>query len=217
ATRYLGIVPSGLSGWLTPLTTCLILVLAVAARPFADRRYRWGIIIGLGFSIGGDTFLMLPGDHFLAGLASFLVAHLFYLWALTSGHRMAASRVPFVIWAFIGTIVVLFLWPGIDVSLRWPVIIYAGVLLAMAAQAASRAMTAGDAAAWAAAVGGAFFVASDMLLAVRKFHGPIPAGHVLVLGTYFLAQWFIALSLVCRRSTIQPEAGLIPSKTAQLR
>ncbi len=31
------------------------------------------------FSLGGDVFLMLPGDYFIPGLASFLVAHLFYI------------------------------------------------------------------------------------------------------------------------------------------
>ena len=37
------------------------------------------LLAALLFSLGGDVFLMLPGNYFIPGLASFLVAHLFYI------------------------------------------------------------------------------------------------------------------------------------------
>src|SRR5258708_3354306 len=79
------------SRWLVyvfkPLTTGLILLLALIASGPELARYQWAIVTSLAFSLAGDVFLMLPGDLFLAGLLSFLVAHIAYLVAFTSGVR----------------------------------------------------------------------------------------------------------------------------------
>ena len=58
-----------------PLTLIPILGLALTAPPARPPRYRWGIVAGLLFSLAGDVLLMLPSDRFLAGLLSFLAAH----------------------------------------------------------------------------------------------------------------------------------------------
>ncbi|HEX2202227.1 MAG TPA: lysoplasmalogenase family protein, partial [Longimicrobium sp.] len=63
---------------LKPLATALVLALALVTAPGADPAYRALIAAGLLFSLFGDVFLMLPEDRFVAGLASFLVAHLLY-------------------------------------------------------------------------------------------------------------------------------------------
>src|SRR5690606_41962032 len=62
-----------------PLTTVLILLLALLASPPVTPAYQWLIVLGLLFSLAGDVFLMLPRDRFVAGLVSFLIAHLFYI------------------------------------------------------------------------------------------------------------------------------------------
>ncbi|NIW49240.1 MAG: lysoplasmalogenase, partial [Gammaproteobacteria bacterium] len=36
-------------------------------------------LIGLALSLAGDIFLMLPDEKFIAGLVSFLLAHLAYI------------------------------------------------------------------------------------------------------------------------------------------
>jgi hypothetical protein len=46
-----------------------------------------------------------------------------------------------------------------------------------------------------AALGGVAFVASDSLLAWDKFAGGIPMPALLVLATYWFAQWCIARSV----------------------
>jgi uncharacterized membrane protein YhhN len=74
-----------------PLTLVLILGLALTAPPSRPPRYRWGIVAGLVFSLAGDVLLMLPSNRFLAGLLSFLAAHVCYLAALTSDSRLAVS------------------------------------------------------------------------------------------------------------------------------
>jgi uncharacterized membrane protein YhhN len=46
-----------------------------------------------------------------------------------------------------------------------------------------------------AALGALLFVASDSLLAFNRFVGKFAAASALVLGTYYAAQWLIALSV----------------------
>ena len=62
-----------------------IILIAVQASFNNLSRYAGFILAGLVFSLAGDVFLMLPSDQFMAGLVSFLIAHLFYIAAFTAG------------------------------------------------------------------------------------------------------------------------------------
>lgn len=79
-----------------PLTTVLILALAVTLPAEPASRYRMGILIGLAFSLAGDVFLMLPSDRFIAGVIAFLAAHLAYLVAFTSFVGPGAAPAAFL-------------------------------------------------------------------------------------------------------------------------
>ena len=177
-----------------PLTTALILALALAAPGPVIPRYRAALAVGLVFSLAGDVFLMLPADRFVAGLASFLAAHLAYLVAF-AGHPAP----PGVAWLFllpylaVAAVMLPLLWPRLG-RLRGPVLLYMAALLAMAWQAAARATTLGEPAAWLAAAGAALFVVSDAALALDRFRAPWAAAQKVVLATYYAAQWLIALS-----------------------
>lgn len=172
----------------------LILTMAVLAPPTQPVRYRRSIIIGLIFSMAGDTFLMLPHDYFIQGLASFLLAQCLYLHAFTADTRFASKPLPFLVFGAIGVAIIGFIWAGIPSALRLPVVLYAGMLLTMASQAGSRALHLKTPLAYAAAVGAILFVVSDSLLALRKFGYSIPYSRLLVLGPYFAAQWLISIS-----------------------
>ncbi len=185
-----------------PLTTVLILLLAVTAPRSFGPRYQWSVVAGLLFSLAGDVCLMLPKDLFLAGLLAFLIAHVCYLVAFTADCRFASRLVPFAVWGSIGLVVLVVLWARIPFALRLPVVLYAGVLLTMAAQAASRAVELRAVPATAAAMGASLFVVSDTLLAINRFGWDLPASRLLVLGTYFTAQWLIAWSVYARRSAV---------------
>jgi uncharacterized membrane protein YhhN len=82
--------------------------------------------------------------------------------------------------------------------LRMPVTVYAAALLAMAWQAAERWMALGTTAALMAAAGAALFVVSDSVLAWGRFVRRHRYGQVIVLSTYFAAQWLIAMSVAAR-------------------
>jgi uncharacterized membrane protein YhhN len=176
-----------------PLTTALLIGVAMSGRG-ADPRYRWAILVGLAFSLAGDVFLMLPGDRFVAGLASFLAAHIAYLIAFSLGVGFGSRPLLLLPYAIAAGAVMWILWPRLG-KLRVPVTVYVVALVAMAWQATTRAAIVNTEPAFAAAVGGALFVVSDATLAINRFRAPFRAAQVLVMSTYVLAQALIALSV----------------------
>src|SRR5690349_8961742 len=72
-----------------PATLVALIVVALALDPASSGRRAW-FVAALAFSLAGDVFLMLPRDLFVAGLASFLVAHVCYVagfWVEPPGAR----------------------------------------------------------------------------------------------------------------------------------
>lgn len=182
-----------------PLTTALVLLLALRAPPAGPPRLRRGILAGLVLSWIGDVFLMLPGDYFVAGLVSFLLAHLCYVAAFSAGVRLGARPLPFVLYALVAVSMLAVLWPRLPAGLHVPVAVYVIVLALMASQAGARALVLATPAATLAAAGGGLFVLSDAALAFDRFHTPFAPAMAVVLATYWLAQVLIASSLWPRR------------------
>lgn len=177
-----------------PLATLLVALLVWrAAAPQAD--YRRAVLAGLLLSTLGDVWLMLPWDAFVAGLASFLVAHLAYLLAFTRRVRLQLLRWPFLAYAVLAAGVLALLWPRLPDALQVPVVIYVVALAAMAAQAAVVALRQPSRSSTAAALGGLSFVVSDALLAIDRFHTPLPLAPLWVLASYWVAQFLIGRSV----------------------
>jgi uncharacterized membrane protein YhhN len=177
-----------------PLTTILILALAAAAPQPVSRGYQALVCAGLLFSLAGDVFLMLPRDRFVAGLASFLVAHLFYVAAFAPRPVTLAAPLVLALLLAYGAVLLRALWPRLG-TLRVPVAVYAAALLVMAWQAAERHAMLGTTPALLAALGAGLFVISDSVLAWERFRQRHGYGQAVVLGTYFAAQWLIASSV----------------------
>jgi len=178
-----------------PLTTFLIIVLAASLPAEPAGSYRLAILLGLVLSLVGDVILMLPGDHFVAGLAAFLLTHLAYLAAFTSEAALAAVPATFLLFAIAEAPILLVAWPSLHRRLRLPVLAYAAVLGAMAAQALTRAVLFPLPPAIAAAIGAALFAVSDSALVYNRFVRPFRLSPLLVLTTYYIAQTLIALSV----------------------
>jgi uncharacterized membrane protein YhhN len=177
-----------------PLATLAILALAALAAPQAEPGVARWILIGLAFSLAGDVLLMLPSDRFTAGLASFLLAHLFYIAAFTqqAGFQLAP-------WALLPLLVAVGLVyrrlsPGLG-SLRLPVIVYMAVIVGMAWQALARCAVVPGTGPLLAAAGALLFATSDAALALARFQGPFRGSQAVVYASYFAAQWLIAVSL----------------------
>ena len=177
-----------------PLTTfCLILLALVPKYPVAPF-YRYMIVAGLVCSLAGDVFLMLPSDKFIAGLLSFLIAHLCYIAAfMFAGERTAVYAWAVAPLLLYGGLMLRWLWPALG-RMRTPVIIYMLVILLMGLAALSRYVETKQSGSSLAACGALIFIASDSILAVDKFRGRFRFAQLLILSTYFTAQWLIALS-----------------------
>lgn len=177
-----------------PLATLLILALALSQASVRGD-YQYLIAAGLLFSTAGDVFLMLPRDRFVAGLASFLVAHLCYIGAFSIGVPFGAAPLLWLPYFAAGGVVVALVWPGLKPALRAPVVVYVVVIAAMAGQASERWHGMGGTAALLAALGAGLFVVSDAVLAIDRFRWKFRAARAVTLATYWSAQLLIALSV----------------------
>ncbi len=180
-----------------PLSTILVIALVFPVVRTDGDHYALLVAVVLLCSLAGDVCLMLPRDRFVAGLVSFLVAHLFYIGAFTRDggfSRQSATALPLLA---IGAVLLSLLWPFLG-PLRLPVIVYMLVILTMAWQALERSRLDAHDGAWWAAVGAVLFVASDAALALVRFRADFSGSRAFVLGTYYLAQWMIATSALVR-------------------
>ena len=176
-----------------PLTMVFILLMAVQAGQPGASLYKVAIIAGLVCSLAGDVFLMLPSDRFVAGLVSFLMAHLFYIAAFTSGTGFGFSWQSLVPCVIYGIFIFGILAPHLG-KMKLPVLVYMVVILVMAWQAWERWRQTGQSGALLAFLGAVLFLISDSALAVNRFRGQYRSAQALILSTYFAAQWLIAHS-----------------------
>lgn len=158
-------------------------------------------LAGLGLSAGGDVALLGDGDRaFLAGVGSFLGAHVAYIAAFSRrrgpwhGPRAAARVAPAAL-VWVGVVPLVAARAG---SLRMPVAVYGTALAAMQATALLLDDDVPSAGRTRIAGGAACFLVSDALLAAGRFlpvSGRHRAGRVVdaaVMATYTTAQWLIA-------------------------
>ncbi len=197
--------PGEIDGWrwlhwvCKPLTTALILGMVLRTEPAVSPRYRRWMAAGMVCSLAGDVFLMLPQDAFVAGLVSFLLAHLCFIVALLGDSRFAERPWGMLACVAYGAFNLWALWPSLPDALHVPVVVYVLVLSGMGGQAVVRANRhARDALAgsaqWSMA-GALLFMLSDTLLAWDRFRFVIPLSGLWVLATYYAALWCLARSV----------------------
>lgn len=149
------------------------------------------IAVGLLLSLLGD---LLIEASFLAGLASFLLAHLVYIAAFTADSRAPGlpRALPF---AAFGAGMYVFLRPRLA-EMSLPVAVYVTAICAMMWRAAARVGRAGPAQLdeWSALAGAILFAVSDTLIALDRFRAPIPGVRYPIILLYWAGQVGIALS-----------------------
>jgi alkylglycerol monooxygenase len=149
------------------------------------------LLAALACSIAGDVWLMFPG-YFIQGLASFLIAHLFYIALFKQGTPWFPNKTALLICFAYGAAMYAYLLPHLDAALQIPVAVYVLFIALMGAQAISRAWLQKTASSRWVATGALLFMASDSLLAINLFVAPLMLSPLWILSTYFAAQWLIA-------------------------
>ena len=156
------------------------------------------LLAGLIFSWLGDGLLLFESSDplfFIAGLASFLTTHIFYIiyfLRIRSSTASLLKKQPLLILPVIGYAVALvwLLFPHLG-ALKIPVMAYAAVISTMLICSLYAYGKINNASGNAYLLGAAAFVLSDSLLAINKFYQPIPYAGVFIMLTYCAAQYLI--------------------------
>lgn len=173
-----------------PLTMLAIILIVFLNSSSPMSFYQKAILMGLVFSTIGDVFLIRDKQYFVQGLISFLIGHICYIVAFWTSPNLPSGVFYLAYIVFFLSI----LWKHLG-SLKIPVLFYATAIALMSWMALSRTIENHNHHTFHAFLGSIMFVISDSLLAYNKFKSPIPLSAIWVLGTYFLAQWLIALSV----------------------
>lgn len=189
-----------------PLTLVLLIVAAVFLREGDPPARWWFTLAALAFSVAGDIFLMLPRDRFVAGLASFLVAHVCYVVAFNAPPvRGVAAWVIATVAAAVALAaapVYLRLREAIAGSgrreLLVPITVYVAAIAAMAFFALLTVARPdwNDGRGALAAGGALLFFSSDGMIGWSRFVGDFPGSRILIIVTYHLGQAGLVLGLL---------------------
>ncbi len=191
-----------------PLLMPLILLNALLALE-ETAAPRWlGVLLSfaLCFHCGGDVFLMFAGPFplFVAGLACFLIGHIFYvsIFLKTGVFRNCPPVLMFAVFFLsicIPSVLVNVL--AFEGPIKYAVLVYAFVLLYVsgcgAVGALNRKSGVSSPVYWLAFIGGLVFITSDFFVAWRSLLGHNFKGiGLLVMSTYVLAECLIVTAIV---------------------
>ena len=162
------------------------------------------VLLAFFFSWTGDLFLMFSGRDelfFYAGVGGFFCAQLTYIFVFTKyreaegqGYLQQNPLVGLFFIAYLAGILVL-LFPGLEGIMKPVILVYALSLIGMSMMALNRKLRVSHASFLPVFAGSLFFVASDSMIAIDKFHTQIPMAGFWIMLTYISAQYLIMRGL----------------------
>jgi uncharacterized membrane protein YhhN len=162
----------------------------------------WLFMAALAMSLTGDIILMFDARgalFFIAGLISFLWAHIFYIILFVRLRPKPFPSLQKLIFplTWIAVACLGFLQQVEQLgALHWPVLIYAATILTMVETSFSAFERHERNIRWLVCTGTLLFVISDGLLAYNKFFQPVEFAGIGVMLTYALAQLLIVIGVV---------------------
>ncbi len=178
-----------------PLIIFSLLFLYVFSLPV---RLKW-YVMALELCFFGDVFLMFSGElFFIAGLVSFLIAHVLFIKIVISRIKevnflkMISSAIPFLaLFSFL-----IFILKDSLHEMLWPVIIYGLTIATFGTVSLIDFLNTKSKKSLLMLFGAIIFMISDSLLAINKFYNPAHVLEVIVMVTYVLAQYLIFRSMI---------------------
>jgi uncharacterized membrane protein YhhN len=203
---HLGLNGAGAEPW-DSISKCLIAPL-LAAWVIQQRGPRL-LVVALVFCFFGDLFLELD-DLFIVGMAAFAVGHIaFITFFVQRGavDRLRARPLILVLYVAAAIGMVAWCWGGLEAGLKAPIPVYAALLVGTAATSLATDVRAG--------VGGAMFLVSDGIIALReagRIDQDATAGGLAIMALYILAIFFLATGIVAReKRTIAAGSAFDPT------
>ena len=175
--------------------------LVTTEREWGDKQDKF-ILMALIFSCLGDIALMFA-DGFLPGLGSFLIAHLFYIFAfLQDNHGFIFSKKDRMHW---GVLVLLFgiglmgyLLPHLG-EMQIPVGVYSTTILVMLLTALNRWKSVLSLSFQWVLSGAVLFVLSDSIIAISRFVAPFSLSGIWIMVTYAIGQYLIVMGYLHKK------------------
>jgi uncharacterized membrane protein YhhN len=178
-----------------PLIIFSLLFLYVFSLP---KRLKW-YVMALELCFFGDVLLLFTGElFFIAGLVSFLLAHILFIKIVISRikkvnlSKVILSAIPFlVVFGFL-----IFTLKNSLHEMLLPVIIYGLTISTFGTVSLIDFLNKKSKMAMLMLLGAIFFMISDSLLAINKFYNPAHILEIIVMATYVTAQYLIFKSMV---------------------
>ncbi len=178
------------------ITTLVIVYLVGVEKP------SFWYVSALFFSFWGDVLLLFKNQFFIYGLASFLLAHIFYIKITVSFikkvsfQKIVIACLPFVAFLFA------FLCLIIDNlgEMKIPVIIYGVVITSFGALAFLNYIQEKNTSNLWLFLGTVIFIISDSLIALHKFYEPKQFYSISIMLTYIVAQYLICRAIIAKTS-----------------
>ena len=196
ATIIMGIIyiffiphePVGFKILMKLIPMALIIALAMATKPLISSRYKQIIIAGLFVCMIADGVIY----WFLAGLITFFIGHVFYIFAFIHASRKPVPKLIAIVLILYG-IGMAFWIAGSQFTAGEPIlggaiVAYIFIILFMGWMAIRTRLK-------LAIIGALLFMFSDSVLAIDRFVYDIPYRDAFVMITYYAAQIFIAASI----------------------
>jgi len=197
---HLSIIQSVDCGDLNVYTKPLIMLSAIGFTRFYLKAYNYYklIILAFVFSLFGDVFLLwqsISDIFFVAGLASFLIAHLLYAFYFykSSAKTWTKNRTLIIIQFLMFLLVIGYyslMYPGLG-DLSIPVLFYVSTIGAMGILALNRYLQVSSKSFWYIFIGALSFILSDSIIGFNKFVDPITNASFYIMLFYCLAQYLI--------------------------
>ncbi|MDR6761301.1 putative membrane protein YhhN [Flavobacterium sp. 2755] len=196
---YLGY--ESLDCYLKPALIPLLIVGVYFSKKFPTQKI---LLTALVFSWIGDVILLfadIAEIYFILGLVSFLISHIIYC-VLFNRQIKEKVKKDTIIFIFGSLIIACYLIGMLSVllpalgDLKIPVIVYASVISVMLLFAYNGLLIWKKPANQYVFFGALFFVVSDSILAINKFHMTIQKSSFIIMLTYLVAQYLIVKGIL---------------------
>lgn len=185
---------------LAVLTKPLIITSLVIVYLVSVKKPNFWYVSALFFSFWGDVLLIFKNDFFVFGLASFLLAHIFYIKITASMLQQISTKkiilvsMPFVLFviAFISLI------KDNLANFFIPVILYAVVISTFGTIALLNYLKEKSTSNLWLCLGAIIFIISDSLIALNKFYEPKYYYSICIMITYIVAQYLICKAIIAK-------------------
>ena len=190
-----------LTWYLKPFLIPFLFFAVVKSEKFVTKKW---LLLALLFSWIGDCILLFADKdelYFIFGLVAFLIAHILFIVLFVKQNSENRNFKKPLFWVgFIGVFVYLakmlsVLLPSLG-DLKVPVSVYALTISIMVVMALKGAFNWQNNSKYIVLIGAIFFVTSDSILALNKFHTPIALASFWLMLTYLIAQFCITYGIL---------------------